>query len=206
MIKEFDAKDPEVTKFREKIFIEDLKLPLEVMTDFDNNPVEEKFAFWFSDKKFYTNGFDKVLLHYHNGEAVGFVGGTHFNKNLYRGVQTYYILKSARKIKGLNTLHFRPDGFFDWQINRAKELGCKAVFICFDLYDRKHKNMYYAMRNDLVGAGQMTNEERKYTAKDLVYLEDDFEIKYTKQKVCYHNITDQDIDFSELFYSDNPVS
>lgn len=200
MIKSFLPNHEEVTKFREKIFLEDLNLSLDVMRDPDiTSSYSNKFAFWFSDKKFLSNNFDRILLYYHNNEPVSLVGGTHFNKNLYRGVQMYYILKSARKIKGLNTFHFRPSGFFDWQINRAKELGCRAIFISFDLFDTKHKNMYNAMRNDLVGPGQMTNDERKYTAKDLVYLEDDFEILYTKQKVCYFAL-ESNINFNELFY------
>lgn len=201
MIKAFDCDHEEVRKFRERIFTEDLLLDVNLVTDFsrENPQTNNKFAFWYSDQKFLNNGFDKILLHYHNDEAVGMCGGTHFNKGLYRGVQGYYILKSARKIKGLNTLHFRADGFFDWQINRAKELGCKAVFISFDLFDQKHKNMYYAMRNDLVGPGHMTNDIRKYTAKDLTYLDDDFEILYTPQKVCYYSL-DEPVNFKELFY------
>lgn len=200
MIKSFLPSDPEVTKFRERIFLEDLNLSLDVMESPDiDSTYPIKFAFWFSNKKFLSNNFDRILLHYHNDEAVGMVGGTHFNKHLYRSTQMYYILKSARKISGLNTLHFRPEGFFDWQIVRAKELGCKALFISFDLFDKKHKNMYYAMRNDLVGPGHMTNDVRKYTAKDLVYLEEDFEIMYTKQKVCYYGL-EENINFTELFY------
>lgn len=203
MIKEFDADHSEVRKFRERIFVEDLSLPISLVTSYDpKNPVtNEKFAFWYSDKKFLSNGLDKVLLHYHNDEAVGMVGGTYFNKNLYRGVQGYYILKSARKIPGLNTLHFRPNGFFDWQINRAKELGCKAVFISFDLYDRRHEIMYNAMKNDVVGPGHMANDHRKYTSSDLVYPDEFYEIKYTQQKVCYYDIYKTGVTFKELFHS-----
>ena len=200
-VKVFDFDHVEVRKFREKIYREDLKLDPKLLKTFDiSDPVSDnKFAYWYSDQKFLKNGFDKVLLYYHNGEAVGMCGGTHFNKNLYRAVQGYYILKSARKIVGLNTLHFRHDGFFDWQINRAKELNCKAVFISVDLFDRRHKIMFQAMRDDVVGPGHMPNNERKYTAKDLIYLDEDFEIKYTKQKVCYYNLTDKEINFKELF-------
>lgn len=195
MIIAYDPDHIEVTKFRQRIFTEDLDLPIQYL-ETDNHNSDNKFSYWYSNQKFLNTGFDKVLLHYHEGEAVGMVGGTHFNRHLYRGVQMYYILKKYRYIKGLNTLHFRENGFFDWQIQRAKELGCLAIFICFDLYDQKHKNMYNAMKNDRVGFGQMGNEERKYTRKDLIYPDQTYTINYTEQKVCYHQFTD--IDFHDL--------
>lgn len=206
MIKEFNACDSEIRKFRESIFAEDLNLDISLVKDFDpNNPVtDNKFAYWYSDSKFLNNGFDKVLLFYHNGEAVGMVGGTHFNEDLYRSTQMYYILKSARKIPGLNTLHFREDGFFDWQITRAKDLGCKAVFISVDTFDRRHEIMYEAMKNDIVGPGHMPNSERKYTAKDLVYLDETYPIKHVHQKILYYPLVN-DIDFHKSFYKDRDV-
>lgn len=200
MIKDFSVDAPEVFEFRSRIFVEDLNLSADQMNDFTDHTTGNKFAYWYGNHKFLSNGYDRVLLHYHNGEAVGMVGGTHYNKNLYRGVQGYYILKAARKIRGLNTLHFRPNGFFDWQIKRAKKLKCKAVFISFDLFDRRHEIMYNAMKNDVVGPGHMPNSERKYTAKDLIYPDEFFEIKYTQQKVCYYDLTGTRINFSKLFY------
>ena len=126
-------------------------------------------------------------------------GGTHFSKNLYRGVQGYYILKSARTIDGLNTLHFRHNGFFDWQVNRARYLNCSAVFISVDIFDKKHKIMYQAMKNDIVGPGHMPNSERKYTAKDLVYLDKEYSIMNTNQKIIYYPFN-SDIKFDQLFF------
>lgn len=197
MIIPYSPDHKEVEKFRRQIFVEDLSLDSnDIEKDQSNNP--NKFAYWYSNQKFLTTGFDKVLLHYHNGEVVSMVGGTHFNRDLYRGVQMYYILKSARK-KQLNTLHFKEDGFFDWQINRAKELNCKAIFICFDLFDQKHRNMYNAMKSDRVGFGQMGNEERKYTRKDLTYLDKSYTINYTEQKICYYEL-ENNINFDNCFY------
>lgn len=198
MIKDFDATDDEVRRFRERIFTEDLNLDIDEIYQADQTH-PNKFAYWYGDTKFLTNGFDRVLLHYHNGEAVGMVGGTHFNNNLYRGVQGYYILKSARKIPGLNTLHFRPNGFFDWQVKRARKLGCKAVFISFDLFDRRHEIMYNAMKNDVVGPGHMTNDKRKYTTDNLIYPDGIYNIKYTDQHVCFYPL-ETDLNFDDLFY------
>lgn len=200
MIIDYPADHDEVRKFRERIYTEDLNLDVDLIKEFDikKHSTYNKFAYWYSDQKFLTNGFDRVLLHYYNNLPVGMVGGTYFNKNLYRGVQGYYILKSARQIPGMNTLHFRHDGFFDWQINRAKDLGCKAVFISFDLFDKRHEIMYQAMKNDVVGPGHMPNSERKYTSIDLIYPDEFYVIKNIKQKVCYYPLT-SDIDFNNLY-------
>lgn len=199
-IKDFSPSCPEVTEFRTKIFVEDLGLHEQQIAEFTDHTTDNKLAYWYGDHKFLSNGYDRVLLFYHEGKPVGMVGGTHFNKNLYRGIQGYYILKSARKISGLNTLHFRHNGFFDWQIKRAKELQCKAIFISFDLFDRRHEIMYNAMKNNVVGPGHMPNEQRKYTTENLIYPEEFYSIKYVQQKVCYFNLINTDINFDNLFY------
>lgn len=201
MIKIFPPNAKEVKDFRKKIFEEDLGLsPFWVGAFSSKNPItSNKFAHWYSDEKFLSNGFDQVLLYYHGDDPVGMCCGTLFNPQLYRGVQMYYILKRARRIKGLNTLHFRENGFFDFHISRAKELGCEAVFISVDTFDRRHEIMFDAMRKDLVGAGHMTNDQRKYTAKDLTYLDDSYPIMNVQQRVCFHQFGNE-FNFDSAFY------
>lgn len=201
MIKSFSPGAKEVKDFRKMIFEQDLGLsPFWVGAFSSKNPItSNKFAYWYSDEKFLSNGFDQILLYYHGGDPVGMCGGTLFNGKLYRGVQMYYILKRARRIRGLNTLHFRQDGFFDHQIARAKELNCEGIFISVDTFDRRHEIMFDAMKKDIVGAGHMSNDERKYTAKDLVYLDDSYEIMNVKQRVCYKPLI-EDLDFDKAFH------
>lgn len=202
MIKIFSADSKEVRDFRKKIYEEDLGLsPFWVSAFNSKTPISSnKFAYWYSDEKFLSNGFDQVLLYYYGSEPVGMCCGTIFNSQLYRGVQMYYILKRARRIKGLNTLHFRENGFFDFHITRAKELGCKAVFISVDTFDKRHQIMFDAMRKDMVGAGHMTNDQRKYTAKNITYLDESYPIMNVQQRVCYHKLTNE-FDFNEAFFS-----
>lgn len=201
-IKTFHADSPEVREFRYRIYEEDLGIGFDKVKTYDskNPPSNNKFAYWFSDEKFLSNNFDQILLFYYNGEAVGMCGGTHFNSKLYRGVQMYYILKQYRKNPALNTLHFRHDGFFDYQIARAKKLRCQAVFISVDTFDKRHQIMFDAMKNDVVGPGHMPNSERKYTAKDLVYLENTYPIMHVQQKVMYFKLT-RHVDFDYFFNS-----
>lgn len=201
-IKAFKPFAPEIRRFRADIYSNDLGLSPTWLSSYNskNPPTTNKFAYWFSDEKFLTNDFDQVLLYYRDGEPVGLVGGTHFNKDLYRGVQMYYILKRYRRIRGLNTLHFRHDGFFDHQITRARELGCKAIFISVDPFDRRHQIMFEAMKADRAGPWHMQNNERKYTAKDLTYLEDTYKIMYVDQLVTYMKIVDTPLTFDEMFY------
>jgi len=46
----------------------------------------------------------------------------------------------------------------------------------------------------------MPNSERKYTAKDLTYLDASYKIMWTDQKVCYMKIVDTPLTFDEMFY------
>jgi len=201
MIIAYPAKHPEVHKLRAKIYEEDLELPASMLEEYNSEtpPSDNKFAYWFSDEKFLNNDFDQILVYYHNGESVGLCGGTHFNANLYRGVQMYYILKRARFIGGLNTLHFRECGFFDWQILRARELGTQAIFISVDMFDQKHVNMYNAMKENRVGFGHMPNSSRKFTRNDLKYPDEEYIIKYTPQRICYYELAEE-VNFNSLFY------
>lgn len=214
-VKIFSPGAPEVRKFRSIIYAEDLQLSPTWLTTYSskNPPTSNKFAYWYSDEKFLTNNFDQVLLYYHDGEPVGMCCGTHFNKNLYRAAQMYYILKRARRIKGIKSLHFREGGFFDNQIPRARELGCKAIFISVDIFDKRHEIMYNAMKADVTGYGAtgrpsslspddlQTTIERKYTARTLTFLDNTYEIMWTQQKVCFLKLDDSPMTFDEMFYS-----
>lgn len=183
MIRSFHPNDLEVTDFRKQILAENK---------------DNQYTKWFGDDKFLRNGFDQVLIYYHNNEPVGLVGGTHWQEKLYRTTQMYYILD---QYKGkINTLHFRPNGFFDMQLTRAKELECDGAFLSVHCFDDRHKRMYEYMRNDVVGPGMMSNKERKYTAKDFQFLDKEYTIKGVQQRVMFYPIS-QDAEFESLFYS-----
>jgi len=199
MIKEFFPDDPEVTKFRIKIFTEDLNLSPEDLQTFDDHDTNNKFAYWYSDKKFLSNKFDRILLHYYNGEAIGIAGGTYFNKDLYRCLQMIYILKRARRIDELNTLHFKDNGFFDYHIERAKNLGCRGLFYSVDPYDKRHIIMYDYLRKNKSSMAHMPMAQRKYNASHFLFLDKEYEINYTKQKIAFFPFDKSD-NFDSLFY------
>lgn len=203
-IKSFFPDDKEVTRFRESIFNEDFNLSSDYLdiVNFTNQNDFNKILFWFSNEKFLQNNFDRILIYYVDNKPISIVGGTFFNKNLYRTTQMYYILKKYRKINGMNTFHYRHNGFFDFQKERAKKLGCTGMFISVDPFDKRHITMYHAMKNDIVGPGHMPNHLRKYTAKDFFFIDKKFfEINYTKQWVIYHNLKDNTNNFESLFQS-----
>lgn len=183
MIRSFETTSQEVTDFRKQVLEE-------------NN--DNQYTKWFGDDKFLRNGFDQVLLYYYDGQPVGLVGGTHWQDKLYRTTQMYYILN---KFKGkVNTIHFMPDGFFDVQIDRAKELGCEGAFLSIHCFDDRHKRLYEYMKNDVVGPGMMPNSKRKYTAKDFQFLDKEYTIKGVQQRVIYYPIV-SNTDFDTLFYN-----
>jgi len=182
MIKAFQVNDPEVTEFRNIILSEN---------------EDNQYTKWFGDDKFLRNGFDQVLLYFNNNEPIGIAGGTHWKEKLYRNTQMYYILKSARK-KGIDTLHYRANGFFDVQLERAKELGCHATFLSIHCFDDRHTRLFEYMKNDVVGPGMMPNNQRKYTAKDFKFLDKSYTIKGVEQRVIFYPIV-EGASFDELF-------
>lgn len=184
MIKTFNATDPEITEFRKMILAE----------NHDN-----QYTKWFGDDKFLRNGFDQVLLYFDNDNPIGIVGGTHWKKELYRTTQMYYILKNIKN-KRLNTLHFRPNGFFDVQLERAKELGCTGAFISIHCFDDRHTRLFEYMKNDVVGPGMMSNKERKYTSKDFQFLDKEYTIKGVQQRVIFYPLFPS-AEFDSLFYA-----
>jgi hypothetical protein len=203
MIRIFDPGAPEVRAFRERIFVEDLGLQASDVATFDiANPVtDNKFAYWYSDQKFLSNNLDKVLLFYYEGQAIGMIGGSIFNKYLYRTNQGYYILKESRKNPELNTLHMRDGGFFDYQLARARELDMKGVFISIETFDRKHTALYRAMKNDRHSPIHMPNRDRKYTSAVFTYPEQDYIVKYVPQKICFYPL-EAGAEFDALYHAD----
>lgn len=200
--KAFLPTDPEVTKFRTKIYEDDLGLvasDLKVVT-YENKDSYDVFAYWYCDQKFLSNGFDQVLIYYHEGEPAGICCGTLYNTALYRGIQMYYILKKFRGNKDCNNLAGRPGGMMGHQIRRATELGCKRYFVSMHTFDRRHRRYWEGIKNDTILAGTPDLKDRSYSSKDFIFLDKEYPIMNVAQKVMYHIIHDPEIDFDELFY------
>lgn len=202
-IKAFSPNDPEVTEFRSRIYEEDLGLSANDLAaiNYENRDQYENFAYWYCDEKFLNNNFDQILLYYLDGEAAGMCGGSLYNKDLYRGMQLYYILKTHRGKKECNTLWGRPGGMLEHQIPRAAELGCKAYFVAFHPYDRRHLRLWEGVKRDIVIKGIIHPRDRKFSAKDFTYLDKEYPIMNVNQKVMFHDIHNAGVDFDELWNS-----
>jgi|FreactTroBogLake_1042271.scaffolds.fasta_scaffold02800_7 hypothetical protein len=201
MIISYPAEAPEVRAFRNRIYEEDLGLSSDIISTFDRaNPVSDnEFAYWYSDQKFLTNGFDQVMIFHWDGEPVGLCGGTLYNKYLYRGCTQYYILSRYRKMLARESLLQRPGGFMPHGIDRATELGCKAYFVCMHTYDRRHARYWEGLRRDLFLGDMISAKQKQYSAKDFVFLEKEYEIMYTKQRVFYRDLNGEGVDFDDLY-------
>lgn len=201
-VKAYNPDAPEVTDFRRRIYEEDLGLTVDDMSivTYENKDSYDAFAYWYCDQKFLSNGFDQVLIYYYEGEPAGMCCGTHYNKNLYRGLQMYYILKSFRGKKDCNNLAGRHDGMLSHQMKRADELGCKKYFISMHTYDRRHQRYWEGLKRDTILGGIIHPRDRQFSAKDFIFLEDEYPIMYVNQKVFYCDLCDNDFTFDELFY------
>lgn len=200
MIKIFEPTAPEVREFREAIYI-DLGLSKEDVRTFDiANPISnDQLAYWYSDQKFLTNGFDQVLIYYCEGQPAGLCCGTHLSKSMYRGIQMYYILKKFRGKKDCNSLPGRPGGMMHYQLQRARDLGCKIFFIAVHTYDRRHQRYWEGLKRDTFLGGIMNPKDRQYSARDFVPCEKTYMLQYVPQHIGYINLTDDEIDFDEIW-------
>ncbi len=204
MIKSYAASSVEVRTFREQIYL-DLGLNPEDLCIFDNATplISDPLAYWYSDQKFITNGFDEVLLYYYDGEAVGMCGGTLHNQYMYRGAQMYYLLKKARKIRECHQLMGRHGGMMHHQIERAKKLNCKIYFVAMHTYDLRHKRYWEGLQRDTAMAGSPQGKDRQYAAKDFIVLDQPKILKHTPHEIFYMNLTSEPNNFDELWNFEN---
>lgn len=194
----------EVTEFRRMIFEQDLGLTANHLytINYENKDEYETFAYWYCDEKFLSTGFDRVLIYYHEGKPACICGGTHFNKDLYRGMQMYYTLKLFRGKKECNNLAGKPGGFIETHIKRAIELDCKAYFVSVHVYDKRHQRFWEGyLKRDIVIKGSLHPRDRAYHAGHFIHLEKEYPIMNVNQKIMYHDIHNAGLNFDELFYN-----
>lgn len=205
MIKIFEPNALEVRQFRESIY-QDLGLSKDDVRTFDiANPIsDDQLAYWYSDQKFLSNGFDQVLIYYYEGEPAGLCCGTHYSKHMYRGVQMYYILKSFRGKKDCNSLPGRHGGFMHHQLQRAKALGCKLFFVAVHTYDRRHQRYWEGLKKDTILGGITPAKDREYSAQSFTILDKQYTVMHVPQHVAYINLTEDEIDFDDLWKKEAP--
>jgi len=168
MIIMLDKDDPKITKFREKIFEEDLNLPLSYMNyglnklkRITNNKLsEEEYqnAYKASNVKWNDEKIDKVWLM----PNVAISAGYEIDNNTYRGGYLTYTLKSKRaKFRSLN---FKEFGFLTHQSIRACELGKKELILTVYEYNRKMTAQVRALKHKGYAdvAGNILHQEFDY--------------------------------------------
>ena len=141
MLLMLDKNDQKVTEFREKIFTEDLKLPIEYMNyDIDklkkvtNNELsEEEYqnAYKASHVKWERENLDKVWIMPNVGISCGCI----YDDKRYRGGYLTYILKDKRLSH--RSILWKEFGFISMQCIRAIELGKEELFLTVYEYNRR---------------------------------------------------------------------
>ena len=138
MILMLEKNDPKVTEFREKVYKEDLDLPVQCMNmshkDLKNYCTDREHlenAWKLSNTKFLNENIDKVWLM----PDIGISCGVDYDHTRYRGGYLTYTLKSKRaKHRSLN---FKEFGFMARQCIRALELGKEEVFLTVYEYNKR---------------------------------------------------------------------
>lgn len=171
MIRTLGKNDLKILEFREKIFAEDLELPIECM-DFDYSQLEkitkDKEHFedaWKMSNTFWNNANIDMVWYVPN---VAISCGYQHNEKRYRGAYLTYTLKSKRK--KFHSLNFREFGFFTMQAIRAAELGCDEIFLSVYEYNRRMSANIRALKHRGYGdvAGNILHQELEYKGVEVV--------------------------------------
>lgn len=162
-----DKFDSRVTKFREKIYTEDLGVDLSIMDksfkeindSLEHLPTNVKEDAWkFSNTKWNQAKIDIVCLQ----PNVGISCGYELDEDIYRGAYlTYTLLAKRAKYRSLN---FKEFGFLTHQAIRACELGKKEIILTVYEYDRKMSAQIRALKHKGYAdvAGNILHQELEY--------------------------------------------
>ena len=175
MILSLGKNDPKVTEFREKVYTEDLDLPIQCMDlshhdlkSYCNDEEHLENAWKLSNKKFLNEDIDMVWLIPNVGISCGVL---HENYR-YRGCYLTYVLEEKRaKHRSLN---FKEFGFMALQSVRAAELGCKEIFLSVYEYDKRMSANIRALRHKGYAdvAGNILHQELEYKGLEHIKGQD----------------------------------
>lgn len=171
MILVLEKNDPKVTQFREKVYEEDLDLPIEYMNmshhDLKNHCTDREHlenAWKLSNTKFLNENIDKVWLI----PDIGISCGVDYDDTRYRGGYLTYTLKNKRSKH--RSLNFKEFGFMARQCIRALELGKEEIFLTVYEYNKRmsaqiraYKHKGYADK-----AGNILHQDLDYRGVELV--------------------------------------
>jgi len=196
MILMLERDHEKVKEFRQKVYTDDLHLPLEYM-DYTYQQLHDSIggkvdvetfetAYKMSNTKFGKEAIDLVCLIPNVAISCGIV----HDKYRYRGGYITYTLKEKRaKNRSLNWKDF---GFITWQCTRAIELGFKEIIITIHEYNRKMSAQVRAMNNTIYSevAGNALACEVEYKGIENI-----------------HNVEQHvySIDFEKLYKKYDPV-
>lgn len=137
-----DSFHPDLTVFRERIYREDLNANTryihssaptgEIKASVPAERAEDVYKFSF--KKWNKTNFDRIYCVMDGGQVVGMSGTRKYGRYL-RVSMHMYLLKRFRG-KFIN-LKYLPGGYFERQVNYARELDLEAVF--FSIFSHNDK-------------------------------------------------------------------
>ena len=171
MIIMLEKEDPKVLEFRQLVFTQDLKLPIEVM-DYDHKSLKKitkdrehlENAWKLSNTKFLNENIDKAWLI----PGVGISCGVDYDNERYRGGYLTYTLKEKRaKYRSLN---FKEFGFMTLQSVRAIELGKKEIFLSLYEYNKRMSAQLRAYHHKGYAdiAGNVLHQDLEYRGLEKV--------------------------------------
>lgn len=171
MIIMLEKEDPKVLEFRQLVFTQDLKLPIEAM-DYDHKSLKKitkdrehlENAWKLSNSKFLNENIDKAWLI----PGVGISCGVDYDNERYRGGYLTYTLKEKRaKYRSLN---FKEFGFMTLQSVRAIELGKKEIFLTLYEYNKRMSAQLRAYHHKGYAdvAGNVLHQDLEYRGLEKV--------------------------------------
>lgn len=186
----FDVNDERLTKFRDTIFEEDLKLDKMHRSMPENdlkNNVKGKIyedAWKYSDDKWYRVGFDRIDAIIEDGEIVGMSGSRMYGDYMRISMHLYLLKRVRKKYPGIKYL---KNGWFDRQLSYGKESNIKGLFFTVYAYSKKLQGLINNHRGKIISLVDKSH---------LLYINDvhdvgEYMFNRVPQTFFYYKINDE---------------
>lgn len=185
----YDKFDHRITKFRRKIFEEDLGLDPDLceknhnkewwLNNTDQKKLED--AYKYSNFKWCNTIFDNIECIIEDGEVVGISGCRIYGKYLRTSMHLYLLKSVRKKYPGIKYL---KGGWFERHIHYAQEKNLDGLFFTVYAYSRKLKGL---IRNHTEKTISLVNKKYLKYIQDVEFV-GEYDFNKVKQSFFYYKL------------------
>lgn len=168
MLLQLEYDDPKVLELRQKIYVDDLNLSIEMM-DASYDELRKAIP---DDEERFENAWKLCNVFWNNADidkcwlvpGVALSCGVDYDEKSYRGGYLTYTLVEKRKQKKYRSLIAKEFGFLVMQCIRAIELGKEEMFMSIFEYNRRMRAQTRAFKHAgfAINAGNVIHQDLEY--------------------------------------------